>query len=104
MKLFFLPATRADLAWMRSYYARIFPDGARHAAERYSRARDVLRGHPAVGRRVEGMPGIRELLIPRTPFSFIYRVVDDRTEVLRVWDQRGDRSKLRSRGFPRAAG
>ena len=61
---------------------------------------DVLRGHPAVGRRVEGMPGIRELLIPRTPFSFIYRVVADRIEVLRVWDRRGDRSRLRSTGSP----
>ena len=43
---------------------------------------------------VEGMAGIREFPIPRTPFSFIYRVVDDRIEVLRVRDQRGDRSRL----------
>ena len=100
MRLVFLPSTRADLAWMRNYYARILPDGARRAADRYIKTCEVLRGHPQVGRPVEGMPGIRELLIPRTPFSFIYRAVDDRIEVLRVWDQRGDRARLRSMGSP----
>lgn len=96
MKLVFLPATRADLVWMRIYYTRTFPDGARWAAEAYVRACDLVRDHPAIGRPVVGMAGIRELLIPRTPFSFIYRVTEDRIEVLRVWDQRGDRTRLRS--------
>ncbi len=96
MRLVFLPLTRADLAWMRNYYARIFPDGARQATDRYFGACEALRGRPHVGRPVERMPGVRELLVSRTPFSFLYRVVDDRIEVLRVWDQRGDRAKLRS--------
>lgn len=96
MKLVFLPPTRADLAWMRTYYTRIFSDGARRAAEAYVGACDLVRDHPAIGRPVVGMAGIRELLIPRTPFSFIYRVTEDQIEVLRVWDQRGDRQRLRS--------
>ena len=94
MKLVFLPSTRTDLLWMRAYYARVFPGGAKRAAERYVRASRVVRGNPRVGHLVEGMAGIREFPIPHTPVSFIYRVVDDRIEVLRVWDQRGDRSRL----------
>ena len=79
---------------MRTYYAHIFPDGAKRAADQYGRTCGVIRDNPLVGRPVEAMEGMREFSIPRTPFSFIYRVVDDRIEVLRVWDQRGDRSRL----------
>ena len=94
MKLVFLPSTRADLQWMRRYHAEVFPDGAKRAAGQYARASGVLRDNPLAGRPVEDMTGIREFPIPRTPFSFIYRVADDRIEVLRIWDQRGDRSRL----------
>ena len=96
MQLVFLPSTRSDLLWMRTYYAHIFPDGAKRAAAQYDRTCGVIRENPLVGRPVEEeeMEGVREFSIPRTPFSFIYRVVDDRIEVLRVWDQRGDRSRL----------
>ncbi len=94
MNLVFLPSTRTDLLWMRTYYARVFPGGAKRAAEQYIRASRVVQGNPLVGHLVEGMAGVREFPIPRPPFSFIYRVVDDRIEVLRVWDQRGDRSRL----------
>ena len=95
MKLVFLPSTRTDLLWMRACYARVFPGGAKRAAERYIRASRLVLNNPLVGHLlVEGMAGIREFPIPRTPFSFIYRVVDDRIEVLRVRDQRGDRSRL----------
>ncbi len=79
---------------MRTYYAHIFPDGAKRAAHQYGRTCGVIRDNPLVGRPVEEIEGVRELSIPRTPFSFIYRVVDERIEVLRVWDQRGDRSRL----------
>lgn len=94
MKLVFLPSTRADLAWMRSYYGRIFVDGARRAAAQYRRACQLISDNPSIGHPVEGMVGVREFSIPRTPFSFIYRVGEDRVEILRVWDQRGDRSRL----------
>ena len=84
MKLVFLPSTRSDLLWMRTYCSRIFPDGARLAAEQYLRASGVIRDNPLAGHPVEGMAGVRKFPIPRTPFSFIYRVGDDRIEVLRV--------------------
>lgn len=78
---------------MRMYYTRIFPDGAKRAAERYLRALDVLQKNPLIGHPVIGMRGVREFAIPRTPFSFIYRVAEDQIEVLRIWDQRGNRSR-----------
>ena len=96
MKLVFLPSTRGDLSWMRTYYTRTFPGGAKRAAAAYFAACELVRDHPAAGRPVEGMQGVRELTIARTPFSFIYRVVEKRIEVLRVWDQRGNRARLRS--------
>lgn len=96
MKLVFLPSTRSDLAWMRTYYTQVFPDGAKRAAEQYHRASGIARDNPLVGHPVEDIGDIREFSIPRTPFSLIYRVVEDRIEVLRVWDQRGDRSRLGS--------
>ena len=37
MKLVFLPSTRSDLLWMRTYYAHIFQDGAKRAADQYRR-------------------------------------------------------------------
>ena len=94
MEVVFLPSTRADLVWMRTYYGRIFVDGARRAASQYRRACQLIGDNPSIGRPVEGMAGVREFSIPRTPFSFIYRVKDERVEILRVWDQRGDRSRL----------
>ena len=94
MKLVFLPSARADLLWMRTYYSSVFPDGARRAARQYQRVCDTIRRNPLIGHVLENMEEVRELSIPRPPFSFIYRIVDDRIEILRVWDQRGDRAKL----------
>ena len=94
MKLAFLPSTRSDLLWMRTYYAHIFPNGAKRAADPYRRPCGIIRENPFVGRPVEETEGVREFSMPRTPFSFIYRIVEDRIEVLRVWAQRGDRSRL----------
>ena len=94
MKLVFLPSTRPDLLWMRTYYTSVFPAGARRAAGHYRSACRAIRENPLIGHPVEDMPEIREFAIRRTPFSVIYRVVGERIEVLRIWDQRGDRSGL----------
>lgn len=79
---------------MRTYYSSVFPDGAKRAARQYRRVCDTIRRNPLIGHLLEDMEEVRELSIPRTPFSFIYRLVEDRIEILRVWDQRGDRAKL----------
>lgn len=94
MKFGFLPSTRSDLLWTRAYYAHIFPDGAKRAAEQYRRTSTFIRNNPLVGRPVEEMEGVREYSILCTPLSFIYRVVGERIEILRVWGQRGDRSSV----------
>ena len=94
MEVAFLPSMRAGLVWMHTYYGRIFVDGARRAASQYRRVCELVSDSPSIGRPVEGMAGVREFSIPRTPFSFIYRVKNERIEILRVWDQRGDRSRL----------
>ena len=79
---------------MRTYCAHIFQDGAKRAANPYRSTCGILRESPLVGAPVEEMEGVREFSIPRPPFALINRIVDDRIEVLRVWDQRGDRSRL----------
>ena len=94
MNLVFLPSTRSDLLWMRTCYTRVFPAGAKRAAEQYRMTCGVIRANPGIGHPVEDIPGVREFTIQRTPFSVICRVIDDRIEVLRIWDQRGDRSDL----------
>ena len=94
MKLVFLPSTRRDLVWMRTYYTSVFPAGAKRAAEHYRMASRVIRENPLIGHPLEELPEIREFAIRSTPFSVIYRVIEDRIEVLRIWDQRGDRSRL----------
>ncbi len=94
MKLVFLPSTAPDLLWMRAYYERVFPHGAKRAAEHYRLACRLIRDNPLIGHRVDDFPDVREFAIQRTPFSVIYRIVDERIEVLRIWDQRGNRSEL----------
>ena len=72
---------------MRTCHAHIFPDGAKCAADPYRRTCGIISENPLVGRPVEEIEGVREFSTPRTPFSFIYRIVEDRIEVLRAWEQ-----------------
>lgn len=94
MKLVFLPSTTADLRWLRTYYSSVFADGAKRAARQYRKACDAIRRNPLIGHVPEDTEEVRELSIPRTPFSFIYRIVEDRVEILRIRDRRRDRAKL----------
>ena len=93
MRIVYLPAARDDLTWLRRYYTRIFPDGARRAFSNLLAAESMLSEHPAIGRATE-YPGVRELLIRGTPFSIIYRVTADEIRILRIWDGRADRRHL----------
>ena len=53
----------------------------------------LLSANPVIGHASE-FAGVRELAIARTPFSFIYRIAEDRIEFLRVWDARADRALM----------
>ena len=93
MKIVYLPATRSDIAWLRDYCSRIFPEGHTRARQHFKATEKLLSENPLFGRVVEA-EGVRELVIPKTPFSFLYRIRQERIEVLRVWDGRADRGIL----------
>ncbi len=93
MEIVYLPQTRGDLRWMKDYYSRVFPAGARHARLQFEAAEALLRDNPNAG-RPGILPGTRELVIPKTPFIIFYRVASDRVEVLRVWDGRALQGKI----------
>ena len=93
MKLVYLEASKADLAWYRLYYSSIFSAGRRGAAKQYLRAISNLIDNPRIGHPIDEQ-GTREYAIPRIPFSIIYRISDDRIEIMHVWDQRADRKTL----------
>ena len=50
----------------------------------------TLRSNPHIGRPSASRAGLRELLIPRTPFVLLYRVTPRRIEILRVLDGRAE--------------
>jgi toxin ParE1/3/4 len=89
MKVVFLESARHDLDWFKRYYSQIFPDGARQAAAHYKAAKTLLAHHPEIGRQSD-TDGLREFTIPRTPFSFVYSIRNDRIEILRLLDGRSD--------------
>ncbi|WAP70334.1 type II toxin-antitoxin system RelE/ParE family toxin [Jiella pelagia] len=90
MNIVFLPRARADLGWFRRYYEQIFPDGALKARDQFQKTLQTLRDHPLAGRK--GEENTREFVLGRTPFILIYVVREDRIEIIRVWDQRAERS------------
>ena len=90
MRIVFLRSARSDLDWFRDYYSRIFREGGKNAATRYKATKKALAAYPAIGQESDE-PGLRELPIPKTPFSIIYRITDSEIQVLRLWDQRSQR-------------
>ena len=90
MQILYLEQALEDLAWFHKYYVRVFSDGAENALKQFDAIEIVLLENPFIGHRTE-IADIREISIPKTPFSFIYRVRGERIEVLRVWDERRER-------------
>ena len=93
MRILYLASARDDLSWLRPYYREVFPDGAACVLKHLLAAEVLLRTNPYVGRRT-GIGDSRELCISRTPFPLIYRVREDRIEILHVRDGRRDRASL----------
>lgn len=88
MKVVFLESTVQDLKWFRHYYRAVFSEGADKAGAHFKAAIATLEANPFAGRRGEPQMEIRELSIPRTPFTIVYRVTPLQIEVLRLWDTR----------------
>ena len=59
----------------------------------------LLRAHPQAGHPTT-VAGVRRLVIPRTPFSLLYRVTAERIEILEVRDDRRPPAVERDQGDP----
>ena len=89
MKIVFLRSSEPDLRWFRQYYRRVFAEGARNAHREMSSALQKLSVHPKIGPMTDD-EDMRRLVILHTPFALIYRIGQDRIEILRVRDDRAN--------------
>jgi hypothetical protein len=69
MRLVYLVSSADDLAWIRRYYASVFPAGKDNAAEQFRKMRAILLSNLGIGKSIGFGEAIRELHIPKTPFS-----------------------------------
>jgi plasmid stabilization system protein ParE len=88
MKIAYLALAKSDLRWFKIYYMKTFPEGKKTAEAHFIQAQTALKTNPFIGHSSERIAGVRELHIPKTPFTFIYRVREDVIEILRVFDNR----------------
>ena len=87
MKLVYLDPALDDLNWVRTYYERVFPEGAETASKHFSETEELLKAFPHAGRPITGVEN-RERRVSNTPFNLVYRIREDRIEVVRVRDTR----------------
>jgi plasmid stabilization system protein ParE len=90
MRIVYLPSTTHDLKWMRNYYGEIFPEGQKRALQQVIATEQILSDNPWIGRPYD-IDDLRILPLPRTPFAFVYRLKQDRNEIIRILDQGADR-------------
>ena len=78
------PLARARLQEIRAYVARDKSEAAERLATRIVAVVEALRTHPYLG-RAGAEPGIRELVIGRTPYTILYRVQGQRITISTIW-------------------
>lgn len=88
MKIVFLEDTTRDIQWFRYHYRSVFPEGSAKARDHLKAIQNTLAANPYAGHPSDARENVRELSIPRTPFTLIYRVASTRIEILRLWDTR----------------
>ena len=88
MRIVYLPSCTKDFAWFRQYYTAVFPAGELNAKKQFLAIEQALRTNPFIGHPSDSHEDVRELHIPKTPFTVIYRVSEAQIEVLRLWDDR----------------
>ena len=96
MRVVYLHKALRDMAWVRQYYGNIFPEGARKARAQLQNTEKIIVLSPYIGHPSEKVDDAREHHIPRTPFTFLYRLRDDRIEIMRVIDTRADLTVTKS--------
>lgn len=83
MRLEWTPSARSDLANHFYYIAATNFDAAIDQEDRITAAVERLTAYPMLGR--QGRWGqTRELVVPRTPYLVIYRLLPDAVELLRI--------------------
>jgi len=75
---------RTRLREIHAYVAKDKPEAAERLAIRIVAMVETLRSHPYLG-RVGAEPGIRELVIGRTPYIVLYRVQGRRVVISTIW-------------------
>lgn len=88
MNIVYLESCAKDLAWVRHYYANIFPLGKQNAAVQFRKVRAAILANPDIGVTVGFGENVREFHVVKTPFSYLYRIQTDCIEVLRIFDNR----------------
>ncbi|NUH65494.1 type II toxin-antitoxin system RelE/ParE family toxin [Sulfitobacter sp. S0837] len=88
MKIVFLEDTMQDIQWFRYHYQSVFPEGSAKARAHLKAIQKTLTVNPYAGQPSDAREDVRELSVPRTPFTLIYRVTPSQIEILRLWDAR----------------
>ena len=79
------PEAINDLAALRAYIAEDDPAAAQRVVFHIIRGiEQLLAGQPHMG-RAGRVPGTRELVVSRTPYIVLYRIWNNRLQVLRVY-------------------
>jgi plasmid stabilization system protein ParE len=86
--------TRPNLIWLGTGTIIVpsLPAGAKRAAKAYLTAINTLVENPLMGQAVSDE--IRRYSVQKTPFSIFYRLTEQYIEIVRIWDQRADPTKL----------
>jgi toxin ParE1/3/4 len=85
MMLLWSPEAIRDLVSLRAYIAQDNPRAAQRMALHVVRnVETLLSENPSMGRPGR-VPGMRELVIPKTPFVVPYRIQAGKIQILRVY-------------------
>lgn len=80
---------------MSFYYEKVFPQGWGALSKHLKETERILSTNPYIGHSINEVESVRQLIIHKSPFALIYRVVDTHIEILRVWDMRKDNANMR---------
>jgi toxin ParE1/3/4 len=83
MPIVWLPVAVQDVIHIRTYIADQDPQSVSNVAERIDQAVSRLEKMPNIGRPGR-LFGTRELVISGTPFLTVYRLQNNRVEILRI--------------------
>jgi toxin ParE1/3/4 len=85
VKIIWSPEAIDDLAALRAYISRDNPAAARRVAlHLLEMVETTLAENPHIGRPGR-VPGTREFVIDKTPYSVPYRVKDNALQILRIY-------------------